>query len=391
MRFRNPTPVTLGLTGTFAGRSYRVVGRVVLGMEEGGETYYWNEFHLRDTDGKSATLVYEETEHGGAWRLFTLFEPQNPMSVAEAASHRVGQQVNLDGRPLRVMLVDESRVYHIEGEAPEGVEVGDVARYFNAGAGDGMIVVSWTGDEIEFYRGLDLPRGAVAKAFGLPSEAAYFPTQSTTVAGGSGAAKWVGNLVGIFLMVTVFFSFYSCRSSRAPSPVSKPKTPASPLSIDSVGSLRGTTYRVQGHMVVEIAQVGRLYDRHEYELLGRDESRALLVYGSRLGAKDWLLLSPFEPSTSLTPFQAAAKRTGELVELDGTSDRVTDLFLSTIRQIDRPERADSTNGAVFYGFSARSGTNLFLVRWNAENLTCYRGQLLPLNEVLGAFRPNTNR
>ncbi|MEI9864534.1 MAG: hypothetical protein WDN00_08275 [Limisphaerales bacterium] len=33
----------------------------------------------------------------------------------------------------------------IEGRAPDGVEVGDVANYFNAEAGDMMQVVSWTG------------------------------------------------------------------------------------------------------------------------------------------------------------------------------------------------------------------------------------------------------
>ena len=39
------------MTGTLSGTRYRVVGRVVLGMEEGGETYYWNEFNLVD-DGR---------------------------------------------------------------------------------------------------------------------------------------------------------------------------------------------------------------------------------------------------------------------------------------------------------------------------------------------------
>ncbi len=65
MSFANPTPIRIGMTGTFCGNRYRVAGRVVMGMEEDGETYYWNEFNLVNTEGESATLVYEEGEHGG--------------------------------------------------------------------------------------------------------------------------------------------------------------------------------------------------------------------------------------------------------------------------------------------------------------------------------------
>ena len=60
-------------------------------------------------------------------------------------------------------LVDESRVYHIEGKAPEGVEIGDVAHYFNAETGNNMQVVSWTGDEWSF--GASIQPGSVATAF----------------------------------------------------------------------------------------------------------------------------------------------------------------------------------------------------------------------------------
>ena len=170
MSFANPTPINLGMTGTFNGRPYRVAGRVVMGMDDGGGTYYWNEFNLVSNDGESATLVYEETERGGEWRLFTLFEVEYPLTAADAATKRVGDRLTLDDREVRVTLVDESRVYHIEGEAPEGVEVGDIAHYFNAEASQRMIVVSWTGDEVEYYRGVTISAGPIAEAFNLPRE-----------------------------------------------------------------------------------------------------------------------------------------------------------------------------------------------------------------------------
>ena len=90
MSYSNPTPIRIGMTGTIAGTQYRVVGRVVLGEEEDGETYYWNEFNLESDGGGAATLVYEQTEHGGEWRLFRMFEPDHPLTAADAATKRVG-------------------------------------------------------------------------------------------------------------------------------------------------------------------------------------------------------------------------------------------------------------------------------------------------------------
>ena len=155
------------MTGNLSGKQYRVVGRVVLGEQEEGGTYYWNEFNLESDGGEVATLVYEETERGGEWRLFHLFEPACPMTAADAATKRAGDPLDLEGMHLFVRLVSKSRVYYIEGKAPEGVEVGDVAHYFNAVAGNNMIVVSWTGEEVEFYKGLDLSRLTVSSAFNV--------------------------------------------------------------------------------------------------------------------------------------------------------------------------------------------------------------------------------
>ena len=111
--------------------------------------------------GESATLVYEETEHGREWRLFTLFEP-GVSDDRRGRRHQTRRRpdLNLDGTDVRVTLVDQSRVYHIEGQAPEGVELGDVADYFNAEGGNNMVVVSWTGEEVECYRGHGSFRGS---------------------------------------------------------------------------------------------------------------------------------------------------------------------------------------------------------------------------------------
>ena len=141
MSFANPTRLRIGMHANFGGKDYRLVGRVVMGVTDDGETYYWNEFNLEGKDGSYADLVYEESERGGEWRLFTMFEPEYPMTAADATTKRIGDRLNLTGTDVRVTLLDTSRVYRIEGKAPEGVEVGDVAKYFNAEAGSIMQVV----------------------------------------------------------------------------------------------------------------------------------------------------------------------------------------------------------------------------------------------------------
>lgn len=387
MSFANPTPLRVGMTGTLSATRYRVAGRVVVGMEDAGETYYWNEFNLVDDAGDSVTLVYEETEGGGEWKLFTWFEPDNPLSVQEAAAQRVGDQVNLDGTPLRVTLVDESRVYHIEGEAPEGVEVGDVAHYFNAEAGQKMQVASWTGDEVEFYRGVDLPRGAVAAAFGLQSE---LPVSSFLSAGAAGSTvalpEIVPKLAGAFLLLVIaLVSYSSCKRTRPHPAVVKTSAPAALLSVGSTGTVGGKYYRLLGHTVAEIAQVGSLYDRHEYHLAGDDGSRVLLIQGWKPGSTDWALFTPLQPLDPLTPQQAAALRAGDKVNLEGYVAPVGELFQSVIRQADGSELPDLKTGAVFFGFRGKSADTLLLARWNDRGIAFYKGKPLPARDVTAAF------
>ena len=396
MSFQNPTPVTLGLTGEFMGHRYRVVGRVVLGEQEGRDTYYWNEFNLLGDDGNSATLVYEATDGGGQWRFFTLFDPKIPLSVAEAAGKQVGDTINLEGRPLPVALVSESRVYDIEGQAPEGEAVGNVARYFNAEHGDVMVVVSWTGDEIEFYRGVDLPCGVVTTAFGLPKEqTGYFAgsswlNQTSRPALPDRLLRFAPALVLLLIALAWGSSggrSWSCRSYAR----TKPALPTAPLSLGMSGKLQHSTWHVRGHAVTEIAEVGQLYDRHEYRLVNEAGNEALLVFGTKTGAQDWVLFRPIEPAVPLTPVQAAAKRGGDQFDLGSTPATITGILRSTFRRTEAQDLPDLADGLVLYGFVAKSAAGPVLARWNANDVACYVGQFLTAKEVRAAFGPKTAR
>lgn len=387
MSFANPTSVRPGLTGTFEGRRYRVAGRVVLGTRQDRETYYWNEFHLVALDGEEATLAHEVTDEGVAWRLFRAFVPSRPMTAAEAASVKVGDAVDLEGRPLRVTWVDESVVHHIEGTPPEGVEVGDVARYFNADGGKGMVVVSWTGGEVEFFRGSDLPRGAVARAFGLSREG----TEASSGLTGSGMASAVSRGIGaaLFLLLGVagLWGFLSCRNggpAGAARGVTLTKAAAPPLSVGVEGRLGGVAWRVTGHALVEVAGVGRRHERHEYELRDSEGGRALLVFPAKPGGQDVLHLLAFPLEPAWTGLDAATNRVGDQVDFGGTQARVTSL--SRVKVV-RAEGWTQGGDAPRYGFTAEAGATVFWVRWNDTGIQGYRGQASSAAGVIQAFQP----
>ena len=204
MTFKNPTAIKIGQRTTYGGLAWQVLGRVVLGVVEEGETYYWNEFNLASETGETATLVFERTEDGPAWRWFTQFQPQYPLTAADAATKEVGDQLNLEGTDVRVTLVETSRIYFIEGQAAEGERVGSKATYFNAEHGDQMIVVSWTGDEVEYYRGQTIPARAVREAFNLTTLEP--PSAASAMAGfddsGGGGFSWSEFLPKALLILT---------------------------------------------------------------------------------------------------------------------------------------------------------------------------------------------
>ncbi len=393
MNFGNPTKLRLGMNGTLAGRNFRVVGRVVMGMEDAGETYYWNEFNLRDDSGVTATLVFEETERGGQWKLFTLFEPEFPMTATDAATRKVGDPLNLDGSNVRVTLVDESRVYHIEGEAPEGVEVGDLARYFNAEAPDIMTVVSWTGDEVEYFHGANLNRSTVEKAFGLPPEPRDHQQDTrinlaSSLEGGN-ASRWlkIVPFAVVVLVATIFIAqIASCNFTRRVSAVTRTQASPPALRVGSTGRLEQVTYRIVSRVRTEVSSVGRSFERHEYELVDDQGQRAWLIQGFTPGDSKAILFTPLTPSQPMTSAQAAALRAGTSVNVDGLVAPITEIFQSVVRQTEG-DAGPAQPGQLSFGFCAQSGPTTLLVRWTDKEITFRQGLTKDLSAVKVVFNP----
>jgi hypothetical protein len=392
MSFANPTRLRLGLRGEFDGKDYQIIGRVVMSVDVDGEIYYWNEFNLQTDAGESATLVYEEGERGGEWRLFTMFEPEYPLTAADAATKRVGDALNLTGVDVRVTLRDISQVRRIEGQAPEGVEVGDSAQYFNAEAPGVMQVVSWSGEEIEFFSGVQLSPLVVESAFNLPRLTQPKLFSAFSGDGSSASADSIGSIkfiliAGVVLLI-IFFNFgrnLSCSTTRQARPAKHIAAPKPPLMTGATGNWNGKQLTLTTHAVVEIAEAGVIYERHEYAVSDGSDAMLLLVCGLGPGAPDWILFSPLAPLEPPTPQQSAARKVGDVVNVDGVVTTVANLFQSTTHGVDSVIPTNWRMGDTSFGYFGRGEYFSLLVRWNQASLWSYRGKTVSAKEFSAAF------
>jgi len=388
----NPTLLRVGATGRIDDRGYTVRCRVVLSVRIKGELYYWNEYLLDDGSGDLVTLCYEEDETGCVWRLFSELAPLRALSAREAAGKRVGDQVDLGRGPLRVTLVNRSRVVHIEGNPPEWLTLGDEADFFNAEANGRMLVVSWTGEEVEYYYGGTLPRRHVAEAFGLPYLRTSRPSASSGFGSGSssssGVYAWLGWLwlIGIVGAVAAVFVFSRNDSYQVSDPPTKQSAPANELPVAARGDLPGAgEFRIEGRSLVEIGELGARFDRHEYSLrLGGGEA-AILIDAVAPGLKSWLLLRPIAPPGAWTPATLAALRVGQPLRWGGQDFPVARIQGSRLLSLSGEPGDLPEIGEQRYGLIARQPGEWLLARWSATDLKVYRGRELSETEVSRVF------
>lgn len=380
--------------GNFFGADYRLLGRIVMGAVDNGEAYYWNEFYLESRGGKTATLVYEATERGGVWRLFTEFEPEHPLTAADAATKQVGDKLNLTGSDVRVTLRDSSCVYHIEGQAPAGVAVGDAAEYFNAEATGVMQVVSWTGDEVEYYNGVNLSPGVVNSAFNLPftatssaSASGFFSALNGSSSDNySSAPKFILQAVALVVLFFIIFGrSFSCTNTYESAPVKKILAEKPPLAVGAAGELKGKHYRITGHAVVELDEAGLIFERHEYQLADDLHQTALLVCGQKPGDKNWTLFTALAPLLPPSPQECAAKKIGDVVNVDGVTGPIRDIFQATVRSADGTTAGALLDGRECFGYLAQSEYGWLLVRWDRNEIFFLGGTIISATAAKAVF------
>jgi hypothetical protein len=280
-------------------------------------------------------------------------------------------------------LLDHSRVYHIEGQGPEGEDVGDRAEYFNAESGNTMIVVSWTGDEVECYHGVTISASVVAKAFNLPLATLnrFSGSSNFTLSGVTPPARssfpmlaMAGGILFVLFLIAAAPTTLLRRSRAATT--ARISAPEVHLRVGGSGKIDGKNYTIVSDALVELNEVGVIFQRHEFHLSDEEGNGALLIRGWKPGDKDWCLLDLRDPSTPMTPQQAAAVQCGQTLSFAGANVPVDALFRFTALKVNTADILQNTTGKVFYGFSGGTGVNLMLARWDGENINFYQGRLL---------------
>ena len=390
MNYENPTRLRIGMHGVFAGKDFRIVGRVVMGVEVDGENYLWNEFNLKAKTGETATLVFDESQGAASWRLFTEFEPEYPMTAADAVLKQVGDVLNLTGEDVSVTWVGSARIYRVEGIPQKGLKVGEVDNYFNAELHGKMLVVSWTGKEVECYQGITMSAPSVAQAFSLTGVGAASSRLPYSFGGerrlGGGRLSWDSEANSdfwskvIFAVVVGFILFgflwdnFSWQSAYEAPPVKRFSAASAPLTVGASGTFDGKNFRLTAHAVVEIGGVSEIYERHEYELTDDLGLTALLVCEEKSGAKDWTFYTPLTPLIPPNAPQSAAQKVGDTVNVDGVIATVRTLFQSTIKQVDNAAPTGWHTGDVRFGYAASAERQSLLVRWDNQSISLMRGK-----------------
>jgi len=104
----DPSPIQRGTMGRWGARTFEVVGRIMYEYGRG----YWNEWHLRFSDGESGWLSDAQLEYA----VSVLVTPEHEIP-AEDELH-VGDALVHDGTRYQVTTMTTARYRGVEGELP---------------------------------------------------------------------------------------------------------------------------------------------------------------------------------------------------------------------------------------------------------------------------------
>lgn len=162
METKPPLAIQVGMRGTLDGRPVEVVSRVLMSNVEGGKTYYWDEWELKDVDGRAHSLEYDD----GRWKVLQRFEPAAPLHIEDLPMLGRGVSVPLGEPAPHITLVSRATVRRIEGRPSYDAAVGDEADYFDAVGDDGTLYsVEWADGVVECLRGRKISQAEVRAMF----------------------------------------------------------------------------------------------------------------------------------------------------------------------------------------------------------------------------------
>ena len=155
------------------------------------------------------------------------------------------------------------------------------------------------------------------------------------------------------------------------------------------GTLAQRSYVIDSHSLVEIARVAGRHDRREYQLHDDMSRAALLVNGLSGGSKEWHLFRPAPVTPGLTPHDAATKRKGTAVTVDGRAMQIIDLFQSKTNTTGGVSNSSVQPAPLQYGFVASDTGAWLIARWTENQIQFLLGTAIPEAEVMAALGPKS--
>jgi hypothetical protein len=102
------SPIQIGTEGSYGGRSFEVVGRILYEYQAGG----WNEWHLVFNSGDSGWLSDAQAEYA-VTRLASI-----PNQLPSAEALNVGQEFRWNNHSYRVTSLTRANYAGVQGELP---------------------------------------------------------------------------------------------------------------------------------------------------------------------------------------------------------------------------------------------------------------------------------
>ncbi len=102
------SPIQIGTEGTFSGKTFVAIGRIIYEYELGG----WNEWHIVFSDGVSGWLSDAQCSYA----ISFLEPPDTALPPVDQVQR--GQQYTFGGREYQVTVITKAHYKSVEGELP---------------------------------------------------------------------------------------------------------------------------------------------------------------------------------------------------------------------------------------------------------------------------------
>lgn len=102
------SPLQIASQGTYGGKTFTVVGRILYEYEQGA----WNEWHIIFSDGKSGWLSDAQADYAVS------FLTPPPAPLPEAASIKRGDAFSWEGTRYEITVITRAHYKGVEGDLP---------------------------------------------------------------------------------------------------------------------------------------------------------------------------------------------------------------------------------------------------------------------------------